>query len=113
MEKVAKRMREASLRLYEKNTEKVMPLEYRVVPATPTTSGVVITEMSEAEVRDDDPEPTAGDQNPEVRRFRTGERETRNKAKTEETKKRRNEETLKTCLGRVVEEVYIFVFGVL
>ena len=29
------------------------------------------------------------------------------------SKKRRNEETLKTCLGRVVEEVFIFVFGVL
>ena len=26
---------------------------------------------------------------------------------------RRNEETLKTCLGRVVEGVFIFVFGVL
>ena len=29
------------------------------------------------------------------------------------SKKRRNEETLKTCLRRVVEEVFIFVFGVL
>ena len=28
-------------------------------------------------------------------------------------KKRRNEETLKTCLRRVVEDVFIFVFGVL
>ena len=29
------------------------------------------------------------------------------------SKKRRNEETLKTCLGRVVEDVCIFVFEVL
>ena len=62
--KVAKRMREA-LQLYEKNPEKGMPLEYRVVPETPITPGAVITE-----VPDDDPEPTAGDQNPEVRRLR-------------------------------------------
>ena len=41
-----------------------------MVPATPITPGVVITEVSEAEVRDEDPEPTAGDQNPEVRRLR-------------------------------------------
>ena len=57
--KVAKRMREA-LQLYEKNPEK-----YRVVPETPITPGAVVTE-----VPDDDPEPTAGDQNPEVRRLR-------------------------------------------
>ena len=52
--KVAKRMREA-LQLYEKNPEKGMPLEYRVVPETPTpvTPGAVVTE-----VPDDDPEPT-------------------------------------------------------
>ena len=62
--KVAKRMREA-LQLYEKNPEKGMPLEYRVVPETPITPGAVVTE-----VPDDDPEPTAGDQNPEVRRLR-------------------------------------------
>ena len=62
--KVAKRMREA-LQLYEKNPEKGMPLEYRVVPATPITPGVEITE-----VREEDAEPTAGDQNPEVRRLR-------------------------------------------
>ena len=62
--KVAKRMREA-LRIYEKNPEKGMPLEYRVVPETPITPRVEITE-----VRDEDPEPTAGDQNPEVRRLR-------------------------------------------
>ena len=61
--KVAKRMREA-LQLYEKNPEKGMPLEYRVVPETPITPGAVVTE-----VQDDDPEPTAGDQNPEVRRL--------------------------------------------
>ena len=59
--KVAKRMREA-LQLYEKNPEKGMPLEYRVVPETPTP----IT----PEVPDDDPEPKVGDQNPEVRRLR-------------------------------------------
>ena len=62
--KVAKRMREA-LQLYEKNPEKGMPLEYRVVPETPITPGAVVTE-----VPDDDPEPTPGDQNPEVRRLR-------------------------------------------
>ena len=64
--KVAKRMREA-LQLYEKNPEKGMPLEYRVVPETPTpvTPGAVVTE-----VPDDDPEPKVGDQNPEVRRLR-------------------------------------------
>ena len=67
--KVAKRMREA-LQLYEKNPEKGMPMEYRVVPATPITPGVVITEVSEAEEREEDPEPTAVDQNPEVRRLR-------------------------------------------
>ena len=64
--KVAKRMREA-LQLYEKNPEKGMPLEYPVVPETPTpiTPGVVVTEMP-----DDDSEPKVGDQNPEVRRLR-------------------------------------------
>ena len=64
--KVAKRMREA-LQLYEKNPEKGMPLEYRVVPETPTplTPGAVVTEVPE-----DDPEPKVGDQNPEVRRLR-------------------------------------------
>ena len=62
--KVAKRMREA-LQLYEKNPEKGMPLEYCLVPETPITPGAVVTE-----VPDDDPEPTAGDQNPEVRRLR-------------------------------------------
>ena len=51
--KVAKRMREA-LQLYK----------------TPITPGVVITEVSEAEEREEDPEPTAVDQNPEVRRLR-------------------------------------------
>ena len=65
--KVAKRMREA-LQLYEKNPEKGMPLEYRVVPEetpTPLTPGAVVTE-----VPDDNPEPKVGDQNPEVRRLR-------------------------------------------
>ena len=52
--KVAKRIREA-LQLYEKNPEKGMPMEYRVVPATPITPGVVITEVSEAEEREEDP----------------------------------------------------------
>ena len=80
--KVAKRMREA-LQLFEKNPEKGMPLEYRVVPEetpTPLTPGAKITE-----VIDDDPEPKGdepkgdepkadapkvGDQSPEVKRLR-------------------------------------------
>ena len=164
--KVAKRMREA-LQLYEKKFEKGMPLEYRVVPETPTpvTPGAVVTE-----VPDDDPEPKVGDQKPggeaieggrpevyerysghhqpawpprakqeldrqvsdllrDLRFLKDPERQeslaTFPRHRTAPRKgemcifvglsenSRRNEETLKTCLRRVVEGVFIFIFGVL
>ena len=78
--KVAKRMREA-LQLYEKNPEKGMPLEYRVVPEetpTPLTPGAVATELLDdepkvGEPKGDEPKagaPKVGDQSPEVKRLR-------------------------------------------